>query len=102
MLEIRPNCECCDTNLAADSTEAMICTYECTFCRTCVEEILENVCPNCGGGFCARPIRPESSWREGLSIDHQPASQHRVNTKYTRDELKAFSAKIKNIKPQHR
>lgn len=58
MLEIRPNCENCDKSLPNDSNEAMICTYECTFCVECVENILENVCPNCGGGFEKRPTRP--------------------------------------------
>lgn len=57
MLEIKPNCECCDKALPADSTEAMICSYECTFCRHCVEIEFDNVCPNCGGNFEARPIR---------------------------------------------
>lgn len=58
MLEMRPNCECCDKDLPPDSTEAMICTFECTFCRDCVEYRLHGVCPNCGGGFTARPLRP--------------------------------------------
>lgn len=58
MLEIRPNCECCDKDLAPDSAEAMICTFECTFCRECVEGKLNNTCPNCGGNFAPRPIRP--------------------------------------------
>ena len=58
MLELRPNCECCDRDLPPDSPEAMICTFECTFCRACVAVNLGGVCPNCGGGFVARPIRP--------------------------------------------
>ena len=58
MLEIRPNCENCAKNLPNDSIEAMICTYECTFCKNCVNEILFNVCPNCGGGLEKRPSRP--------------------------------------------
>ncbi|WP_440056750.1 DUF1272 domain-containing protein (plasmid) [Pseudoalteromonas sp. T1lg65] len=102
MLEIRPNCECCDKDLAPDSTEAMICTYECTFCMTCVTEILENVCPNCGGGFVTRPIRPKVARRAGLSISHQPASVERVHTKYSISELKAFSLKARHIKPEDR
>ena len=102
MLEIRPNCECCDKDLTPDSTEAMICTYECTFCRKCVEDVLENVCPNCGGGFTPRPIRPKEARRTGLSIEHQPASLERVNTRYSIDELKKFSAKAKHIKPEQR
>ena len=58
MLELRPNCECCDRDLPWESTEAMICTFECTFCVESVETKLNGVCPNCGGNFVARPIRP--------------------------------------------
>lgn len=58
MLALRPNCECCDKDLPPESGEAMICTFECTFCKGCVENILGNVCPNCGGNFAMRPIRP--------------------------------------------
>ncbi len=60
MLEIRQCCENCGKSLPNDSNEAMICTFECTFCNQCVENILENVCPNCGGGFEKRPTRPNS------------------------------------------
>ncbi len=102
MLDIRPNCECCDKDLPAHSTEAMICTYECTFCRDCVETILENVCPNCGGGFASRPIRPANAWRPGLSTAHQPASTDRVHTPYSKEELRDFAAGIKAIKPEKR
>jgi hypothetical protein len=59
MLEIRPICEHCAKSLPNETEEAMICTIECTFCKDCVENILENVCPNCGGGFEKRPIRPK-------------------------------------------
>ena len=58
MLELRPNCENCGKDLPNNSTEAKICSYECTFCQDCVEHILYNVCPNCGGGFESRPTRP--------------------------------------------
>ncbi len=58
MLEIRPTCENCNKKLPFNSTEAMICTFECTFCKDCVDEVLKGVCPNCGGGFETRPIRP--------------------------------------------
>ncbi len=58
MLELRPNCECCDRDLPPDAPDAMICSFECTFCAACVEERLKGVCPNCGGGFVPRPIRP--------------------------------------------
>ena len=58
MLALKPNCECCDKNLPPASTEAMICTFECTFCADCAGRVFGGVCPNCGGGFVARPIRP--------------------------------------------
>ena len=58
MLKLKPNCECCDKDLPPSSHEAMICTFECTFCRACVETKLNFVCPNCGGDFVPRPVRP--------------------------------------------
>jgi hypothetical protein len=61
MLEIRQCCEICGKSLPNDSNEAMICTFECTFCNQCVENMLENVCPNCGGGFEKRPTCPNSN-----------------------------------------
>ena len=57
MLELRPNCECCDKDLPPQA-DAMICTYECTFYRDCTETVLEGICPNCGGNLVTRPIRP--------------------------------------------
>ena len=59
MLEIRPSCENCNVSLPNNSENAMICTFECTFCKDCVDTILNNVCPNCGGGFTKRPTRPK-------------------------------------------
>ncbi len=58
MLEIRPNCECCNTDLPNESTDARICTFECTFCADCAESKLANNCPNCGGELVRRPRRP--------------------------------------------
>jgi uncharacterized protein len=58
MLELRPSCECCDKDLPPEAADAMICTFECTFCRACVETRLAGRCPNCGGSFAPRPIRP--------------------------------------------
>jgi len=60
MLEMRPVCENCGKSLPNGSEEAMICTFECTFCKECVEDVLQNVCPNCGGGFEKRPTRPQA------------------------------------------
>ena len=102
MLEIRPNCELCDKDLPPNSTEARICTYECTFCAMCVDEVLENVCPNCGGGFTVRPIRPATERRKGVSLEHQPASVKRVNTNYSSDEIKEFVDAAKDIEPSQR
>lgn len=72
MLELRPNCECCDRDLPPDSVEARICTFECTFCADCVQGVLKDVCPNCGGGFMPRPIRPANK------LAKFPASATRV------------------------
>lgn len=58
MLELRPNCECCDRDLPPEATDAVICTFECTFCADCAEQRLGGACPNCGGNFSPRPIRP--------------------------------------------
>src|SRR6476660_6128493 len=68
VLQLRPNCEYCDKDLLPASTDARICSYECTFCADCAENRLHNVCPNCGGGFVPRPIRPAKEWRPGLSV----------------------------------
>lgn len=58
MLEMRPNCECCDRDLPPASTEAMICSFECTFCATCCDRNFGGRCPNCGGELVRRPVRP--------------------------------------------
>jgi hypothetical protein len=58
MLELRPNCECCDKDLPPESTEARMCSFECTFCSTCADTVLQGRCPNCGGELVRRPIRP--------------------------------------------
>lgn len=102
MLELRPNCELCDKELPPNSAEACICSYECTFCASCVAQVLNNVCPNCGGGFSPRPIRPATARRPGVSLQHQPASTKRVNTAYSREEITAFIAGVKDIAPQKR
>lgn len=60
MLELRPNCEYCDKDLSPESSEAMICSFECTFCVSCSVNILNNYCPNCGGNLTCRPSRPSS------------------------------------------
>jgi len=72
VLELRPNCECCNRDLPPESTEAMICTYECTFCRTCTDAIFKGSCPNCGGELVRRPIRPATR------LATHPASTQRI------------------------
>jgi len=74
MLELRPTCENCNCALLPSSTEARICSYECTFCATCVDEVLHDVCPNCGGGFAPRPIRPAQNWKGNNYLGADPAS----------------------------
>jgi hypothetical protein len=69
MLELRPNCECCGRDLPPESPDARICSFECTFCATCVDGKLEGRCPNCGGEFVKRPIRPAHL------LEGNPASQ---------------------------
>lgn len=104
MLELRPNCELCDCDLPPDSAEARICTYECTYCASCVETVLHNVCPTCGGGFAPRPIRPRKSWRpeKRLGLGHHPAGTVRHHSPFTLDDIKSFVARIKDLAPEDR
>ncbi|RDJ21674.1 DUF1272 domain-containing protein [Bosea caraganae] len=72
MLQLRPNCECCDRDLPPESPEARICTYECTFCADCAETRLKGACPNCSGELVRRPVRPAQM------LAKDPASAERV------------------------
>ncbi len=101
-LELRPNCELCDKDLPPAAADARICTYECTFCADCVETRLHNVCPNCGGGFEKRPIRPQTARRAGVSLTHQPASTKRRAVKYAADEIEAFAEAHRDTPPDER
>ena len=85
MLEIRLNCENCDKALPNESSEALICSYECTFCQDCVEHVLMNVCPNCGGGFHQRPVRPKEL------LNKYPPTQ---NVIYQPKNLQEFQQKL--------
>lgn len=73
MLLLRPNCECCDRDLPAASSEARICSFECTFCSTCADTLLHAKCPNCGGELLPRPRRPEAK------LHKFPASTERIH-----------------------
>src|SRR5438552_570454 len=102
MLELRPTCENCNKTLPPASTEAMICTFECTFCRSCVESVLSNVCPNCGGGFCARPVRPSNNWNGDNYLEVYPAST-KVKHRPVDPRMHAeFAARIKDIAAEKR
>jgi uncharacterized protein len=102
MLELRPNCEACDRDLPPESADARICSYECTFCADCVDTLLHDVCPNCGGGFVPRPIRPATERRPGLSRAHQPPSAERRHLRWDRDDIAAFAAAARDIPPAER
>ncbi len=102
MLQLRPNCEYCNKDLPPGSTEARICSYECTFCATCVETVLHNVCPNCGGGFAPRPIRPATERRPGLCLAKRPASIERVHLSMDKTEVAAFAKAVRGIRPEDR
>ena len=102
MLELRPCCEHCGKPLPPDSLEARICSYECTFCAECVENVLENVCPNCGGGFVPRPIRPSRNWKDGNFLDADPPSVRVRRRPVDRKAHARFSESIKAIPPQNR
>lgn len=102
MLELRPTCEHCNCALSPESSEARICSYECTFCATCVDTVLSNVCPNCGGGFVARPVRPAHNWKNGNYLANDPAStaiKHRPVDLAAHAEL---AAKLQAILPEER
>ena len=104
MLELRPNCAFCDRDLPPDSTDARICSYECTYCAHCAEQVLHDVCPTCGGTFAPRPIRPAKAWRpeKKLGLGHHPASSVRVHSPYSTADIRAHVGAIKHIPPRDR
>jgi hypothetical protein len=102
MLELRPTCENCNKSLPPSSLEARICTYECTFCASCVDNVLGNVCPNCGGGFVPRPIRPSRNWNGDNYLGKDPASTKIKHRPVDRATHAKFSAEIKNVPPDKR
>src|SRR5438477_12959769 len=102
MLELRPTCENCNKPLRPDAADARICSYECTFCAACVQGVLGNVCPNCGGGVAPRPIRPSRNWKGDNFLGKDPAGtvvRHRPVDSATHAE---FSAAIRTTPPQNR
>ena len=101
-LQLRPTCEHCNKLLPPDSLEAMICSFECTFCRTCVEQVLTNVCPNCGGGFCARPVRPKTNWKDNTYLGTRPATTAVMHSPVVLTIHESFAAPIRKISPEKR
>lgn len=102
MLELRPGCEHCNTALPPDSLLARICSYECTFCTSCVNDILANVCPNCGGGFVPRPIRPSRNWKGDNYLGKHPASISVRHRPVDADTHAQFSSAIRSVPPEQR
>ena len=105
MLELRPNCELCNRDLPPDAPDARICSYECTYCADCADRVLRNVCPTCGGGLTARPIRPRRAYRApdiSLGLDFHPAGQSRKHSRWSRDEVAAMTARLQDVPPQDR
>ena len=102
MLQLRPTCENCNKALPPDSLEARICSFECTFCATCADDILGNVCPNCGGGFAPRPIRPARNWKGGNYLGEKPATREIRHRPVNLEAHATFSAAIKNIVAEKR
>ena len=101
MLELRPTCEHCNKPLPPDAPDARICSYECTFCAACVD-LLGNVCPNCGGGFVPRPVRPSKNWKNDNVLGKDPAG---TKVRHRPVDLAAharFAASIVAIEPENR
>lgn len=96
MLQIRPSCEHCDKDLPNSSSEAMICSFECTYCKTCAIDLFENVCPSCSGNFVPRPIRPLKY------LENNPASTNRIFKPKDLTIAKKKSMLFKNIPPEKR
>jgi len=96
MLELRPNCEHCNKDLPNTSIDAMICSFECTYCKTCALEIFKNVCPSCSGNFVERPIRPQKE------IEGNQASSKRIFKPKDLEKAKINSNKFKKILPEKR
>ena len=96
MLEIRPICEHCGKELSADRVDAMICSFECTFCKNCVDTVLLNVCPNCGGGLEKRPIRPQDM------LVNFPSRNLKIHNPVESVQFKPLLMRYKDILPHKR
>ena len=102
MLELRPTCEHCNKALPPNAADAMICSFECTFCSDCVDKLIENVCPNCGGGFTRRPVRPSKNLKNEAFLGKYPASMQVKHRPVDVTTHRTFAAPIKTISPVDR
>ena len=96
MLELRSCCEQCEKELLPDSTEAMICSFECTYCRECALILFENVCPSCGGNFHPRPIRPKGM------LQKYPSSGKKVFEPKSDLLIQKMKSAFKQVPPSER
>jgi uncharacterized protein len=102
MLELRPTCENCGTALPPETKDAMICSFECTFCSRCVADVLDDVCPSCGGGFAPRPIRPARNWRGDNYTGARPPSTQVRHRPVDREQHARFAAVLRAIPVEER
>lgn len=102
MLELRPCCEHCGVDLPPHSAHARVCSYECTFCAHCAEQVLHGICPNCGGNFSPRPIRPAQAWQGGNSLQAHPATTVRLHRPVIVEQHAQLISKLASIAPQDR
>jgi len=101
MLTIRPVCENCGKRLPNESTDAMICSFECTFCKDCVCNVLQNVCPNCGGGFEKRPHRPNNC-KTKFCVRNYPVSEKPFFKPVSLNSFKILQDYFIKITPEQR
>ncbi|WP_242110029.1 DUF1272 domain-containing protein [Luteimonas aquatica] len=102
MLELRPTCEHCNKALPPEATDARICSYECTFCADCVDRVLGNVCPNCGGGFVPRPVRPARDWKGGNFLGRNPAGTAVIHRPVDAQAQARLRAAVGALAPEER
>jgi hypothetical protein len=101
-LALRPTCEHCNKALPPNAADARICSFECTFCASCVDQVIGNVCPNCGGGFTARPIRPTRNWKNRNYLGAFPAQTAVKHRPVDVARHQVFAAKIQSLAPGQR
>ena len=102
MLELRPCCGHCAVALPPESTDARICSFECTFCASCVDGLLGNVCPNCGGGFTPRPVRPDKNWKGDNYLGKYPARAEPKLRPVDPDAHARLVASLNGLPPEQR